>query len=163
MMKNDLKALNVLTDDEIGNLIQLSTKKNVRGSEYDTKQPHQTNFNLNIIENPDSIIKNAQKKYKEMKTYFVDSFTNQKFKGNPAAVCIVESDLNNATMQSIASEIGFSETAFIKQITGNTYSIRFFTPKVVQFYNFYYNVPKGKEELELIRFDGYAITKYEKK
>lgn len=35
--------------------------------------------------------------------------------------------------------------------------------KVVQFYNFYYNIPKGKEELELIRFDGYAITKYGKK
>lgn|GEM_PF-554804 len=34
--------------------------------------------------------------------------------------------------------------------------------KVIQFYNFYYNVPKGKEELELIRFDGYAITKYKK-
>lgn len=32
--------------------------------------------------------------------------------------------------------------------------------KVVQFYNFYYNLPKGKEKLELIRFDGYAITKY---
>lgn len=32
--------------------------------------------------------------------------------------------------------------------------------KVTQFYNFYYNLPKGKEELELIRFDGYAITKY---
>jgi predicted PhzF superfamily epimerase YddE/YHI9 len=25
-----------------------------------------------------------------LKTYFVDAFTNQKFKGNPAAVCIVE-------------------------------------------------------------------------
>lgn len=65
MIKNYLKAFNVLTDDEIGNLIQLSTKKNVRGSEYDTKQPHQTNFNLNIIENPDSIIENAQKNIKK--------------------------------------------------------------------------------------------------
>ena len=35
--------------------------------------------------------------------------------------------------------------------------------KVVQFYNFYYHVPKGKEALELIRFDGYATTKYGKK
>ena len=65
-----------------------------------------------------------------MKTYFVDSFTDQKFKGNPAAVCIAESDLEITIMQSIATEIGFSETAFIKQITGNTYSIRFFTPKI---------------------------------
>ena len=65
-----------------------------------------------------------------MKTYFVDAFTDQKFKGNPAAVCIAEKDLDNRTMQSIATEIGFSETAFIKQITGNAYSIRFFTPKI---------------------------------
>jgi len=65
-----------------------------------------------------------------MKTYFVDSFTNQIFKGNPAAVCIAESDLSITTMQSIATEIGFSETAFIKQIADNTYSIRFFTPKI---------------------------------
>ncbi|MEO6174041.1 MAG: PhzF family phenazine biosynthesis isomerase [Flavobacterium circumlabens] len=64
-----------------------------------------------------------------MKTYFVDSFTNQKYKGNPAAVCLPERDLDAAEMQSIATEIGFSETAFIKPITGNTYSIRFFSPK----------------------------------
>ena len=65
-----------------------------------------------------------------MKTYFVDSFTNEKFKGNPAAVCLPEDELDIATMQSIATEIGFSETAFIKQTTDNTYSIRFFTPKI---------------------------------
>src|SRR5436190_2441740 len=65
-----------------------------------------------------------------MKTYFVDSFTDQKFKGNPAAVCIDENGLDSMTMQSIATEIGFSETAFIKQIINNTYSIRFFTPKI---------------------------------
>ena len=65
-----------------------------------------------------------------MKTYFVDSFTNQKFKGNPAAVCMLENDLENATMQSIATEIGFSETAFIKHKNANKYSIRFFTPKM---------------------------------
>src|SRR4030095_7617552 len=64
-----------------------------------------------------------------MRTFFVDSFTDQKFKGNPAAVCLTETELKNSTMQDIATEIGFSETAFIKKITGNTYSIRFFTPK----------------------------------
>ena len=65
-----------------------------------------------------------------MKTYFVDAFTNQKFRGNPAAVCIAESDLDAITMQNIATEIGFSETAFIKKIADNTYNIRFFTPKM---------------------------------
>ncbi|MEI7736127.1 MAG: PhzF family phenazine biosynthesis isomerase [Ferruginibacter sp.] len=64
-----------------------------------------------------------------MKTYFVDSFTNQPFKGNPAAVCITEIALDEITMQNIAMEIGFSETAFISCISENNYSIRFFTPK----------------------------------
>jgi PhzF family phenazine biosynthesis protein len=65
-----------------------------------------------------------------MKTYFVDSFTSEKFKGNPAAVCLPDTELEADIMQKIATEIGFSETAFIRQITDNKYSIRFFTPKV---------------------------------
>jgi PhzF family phenazine biosynthesis protein len=65
-----------------------------------------------------------------MKTYFVDSFTNEKFKGNPAAVCITDRDLDSSTMQSIATEIGFSETAFIKKLSDDSYNIRFFTPKM---------------------------------
>lgn len=65
-----------------------------------------------------------------MKTYFVDSFTSEKFKGNPAAVCLLDKELETDTMQKIATEIGFSETAFVKQIKDNTYSIRFFTPKI---------------------------------
>lgn len=65
-----------------------------------------------------------------MKTYFVDSFTNEKFKGNPAAVCLVDSALVNNSMQNIAMEIGFSETAFVQHINSNIYSIRFFTPKM---------------------------------
>lgn len=65
-----------------------------------------------------------------MKIYFVDSFTNEKFKGNPAAVCIPEKELSTGIMQKIATEIGFSETAFIQPIKNGSYSIRFFTPKI---------------------------------
>lgn len=65
-----------------------------------------------------------------MKTYFVDSFTIEKFKGNPAAVCFPETELEVDTMQKVANEIGFSETAFIRPISDNTYNIRFFTPKM---------------------------------
>ncbi len=64
-----------------------------------------------------------------MKTWFVDSFTTEKFKGNPAAVCLAEAETGESTMQSIATEIGFSETAFIRNIGTGRYSIRFFTPK----------------------------------
>lgn len=65
-----------------------------------------------------------------MKTYFVDSFTKELFKGNPAAVCFVENDISETKMQNIAKEIGFSETAFIQKLDDvHTYGIRYFSPK----------------------------------
>ncbi len=57
----------------------------------------------------------------------VDSFTNQAFKGNPAAVCVLESERDDRWMQSVATEMNLSETAFlIKQ--DSDYSLRWFTP-----------------------------------
>lgn len=67
-------------------------------------------------------------KTNKMKTYFIDSFTAEKFKGNPAAVCLVETEIEETTMQNIAAEIGFSETAFIQKRENAVYGIRFFTP-----------------------------------
>ena len=67
-------------------------------------------------------------KLKLMKTYFIDSFTKEKFRGNPAAVCVTENALNEMLMQNAATEIGFSETAFITGIEKNIFNIRFFTP-----------------------------------
>lgn len=67
-----------------------------------------------------------------------------KILGNGKIATLVERNLGIIKQSAITSE--FKE----KNTNG----------KVTQFYNFYYNVPKGKEELELIRFDGYAITKY---
>ena len=57
----------------------------------------------------------------------VDSFTKQPFKGNPAAVCVLESAKEDLWMQSVANEMNLSETAFLlKQDRG--YSLRWFTP-----------------------------------
>ena len=65
-----------------------------------------------------------------IETYFVDSFTTEPFKGNPAGVCILNNEITDEKMLNIASEIGFSETAFVKQLVdNNTYNIRFFSPK----------------------------------
>ena len=62
-------------------------------------------------------------------TYIVDSFTDKPFKGNPAGVCILNQKLSEEQMQSIAKELGLSETAFIIQIDKqNKYSIRYFSP-----------------------------------
>jgi PhzF family phenazine biosynthesis protein len=65
-----------------------------------------------------------------MKTYFVDSFTNQPFKGNPAGVCFLTKDIGSGKMLNIAKEIGFSETAFVSKTSlRNNYRIRYFSPK----------------------------------
>jgi PhzF family phenazine biosynthesis protein len=57
----------------------------------------------------------------------VDAFTSQVFRGNPAAVCPLESWLDDATLQSIATENNLSETAFIVGGKGD-YQIRWMTP-----------------------------------
>lgn len=65
-----------------------------------------------------------------MKTYIVDSFTKEAFKGNPAGVCFPEHTLSDDKMLKIAQELGLSETAFVQQTDKpNTYSIRYFSPK----------------------------------
>ena len=65
-----------------------------------------------------------------MKMYQVDAFTTELFKGNPAAVVIRETWLDDALMQSIAAENNLAETAFIKMIDAENYEIRWFTPTV---------------------------------
>lgn len=65
-----------------------------------------------------------------MKSYIVDSFTTEAFKGNPAGVCFANDKLSDEQMQQVALEFGLSETAFIKATdVANTYGIRYFSPK----------------------------------
>lgn len=60
--------------------------------------------------------------------YQVDAFTSEVFRGNPAAVCILHSWLNEDVMQSIANENNLSETAFV--VPQDThFEIRWFTPE----------------------------------
>ena len=61
--------------------------------------------------------------------YQVDAFTNECFKGNPAAVCPLDTWLPDAVMQNIAAENNLAETAFIVP-AGNECEIRWFTPTV---------------------------------
>ncbi len=61
--------------------------------------------------------------------YQVDAFTNQVFRGNPAAVCPLENWLPDSQLQAIAAENNLSETAFfITQPTDGKYPLRWFTP-----------------------------------
>ena len=57
-----------------------------------------------------------------MKQYIIDAFTDEVFKGNPAAVCVMEQWLNEEVMQKIAIENNLSETAFAVK-KGNNYHL----------------------------------------
>jgi PhzF family phenazine biosynthesis protein len=66
-----------------------------------------------------------------MRIFTVDSFTDQPFKGNPAAVCLLESPRSDEWMQALASEMRHSETAFVTpREEGHPYGLRWFTPAV---------------------------------
>lgn len=63
-----------------------------------------------------------------IKTFTVDAFTDKMFTGNPAAVCLMENETDDALMQNIAAEMNLSETAFVKK-TEDGFRLRWFTPK----------------------------------
>jgi PhzF family phenazine biosynthesis protein len=62
--------------------------------------------------------------------YQVDSFTNERFKGNPAGVCLLDQPADDAWMQHVAAEMNLSETAFVRKRSDGDYDLRWFTPAV---------------------------------
>jgi predicted PhzF superfamily epimerase YddE/YHI9 len=61
--------------------------------------------------------------------YQIDAFTDRLFRGNPAAVCLLEHWLDDRVLQAIAAENNLSETAFL--VGGNgRYALRWLTPEV---------------------------------
>ncbi len=61
--------------------------------------------------------------------YQVNAFTDQPFGGNPAAVCLLESEADATWMQNVALEMNLSETAFLVP-RDDGYQLRWFTPAV---------------------------------
>jgi PhzF family phenazine biosynthesis protein len=64
----------------------------------------------------------------KFRLYHVDAFSDRLFKGNPAAVCPLESWLDGRLMQNIAAENNLSETAFYAR-EKQGWRIRWFSPK----------------------------------
>lgn len=60
----------------------------------------------------------------------VDVFAEEPLGGNQLCVVTDPSDLDDRRMQDIAREIGFSETAFVTEASGDRYALRIFTPTV---------------------------------
>ncbi|MGX1926795.1 PhzF family phenazine biosynthesis protein [Vibrio sp. NH-7] len=64
----------------------------------------------------------------EFELFVCDTFTQERFKGNPAAVVPLTDWLSDDMMLKIAQENNLSETAFIKQIAIDHHEIRWFSP-----------------------------------
>jgi PhzF family phenazine biosynthesis protein len=64
-----------------------------------------------------------------MKLFQIDAFTSEAFRGNPAAVCLLDRERDASWMQDVAAEMNLSETAFLLSMNDG-YSLRWFTPAV---------------------------------
>lgn len=64
-----------------------------------------------------------------MRLLQIDAFTDQPFRGNPAAVCLLDAEKDASWMQGVAAEMNLSETAFLLR-GEDGWSLRWFTPTV---------------------------------
>ena len=64
-----------------------------------------------------------------MRVFQVDAFTNEIFKGNPAAVCLFVENEDDAWLQNMAKEMNLSETAFLNPFKEG-FNLRWFTPAI---------------------------------
>ncbi|TPG41539.1 PhzF family isomerase [Flavobacterium pectinovorum] len=69
---------------------------------------------------------------KKLIVYQIDSFTKEKFKGNPAGVVVNADGLKDSEMQQIARELNNSETAFLFSPDSDDCDgvIRYFSPTI---------------------------------
>ncbi|KAG8663159.1 uncharacterized isomerase BH0283 isoform X1 [Manihot esculenta] len=73
---------------------------------------------------------------KLVKYFVVDAFTDSVFKGNPAAVCLLEEEKDENWLQAVATEFNISETCYLTPIIVDSdasnsnprFRLRWFTP-----------------------------------
>lgn len=65
-----------------------------------------------------------------MKYYIVDAFTDKPFGGNPAGVVLLDAEAfpSEGLMLDIATELRYSETAFVRRHSAQEFTVRYFTP-----------------------------------
>src|SRR5205814_548624 len=64
-----------------------------------------------------------------LRLFQIDAFTDRPFRGNPAAVCLLDRERDAEWMQHVAAEMNLAETAFLLG-REDGYSLRWFTPAV---------------------------------
>ena len=63
-----------------------------------------------------------------MQVYTLKAFGKTSEGGNPAGVVLIADNMTDEEMQSVATKVGYSETAFISRSQKANYRVRFFTP-----------------------------------
>jgi PhzF family phenazine biosynthesis protein len=58
----------------------------------------------------------------------IDAFTDSPFRGNPAAVCLLDAPREAEWMQRVAAEMNLAETAFLVASGPSRFGLRWFTP-----------------------------------
>ncbi len=66
----------------------------------------------------------------EIPIYQTDAFASRLFRGNPAAICPLDSWLPDKILQAIAAENNLAETAYYIPTGKDRYALRWFTPAV---------------------------------
>jgi PhzF family phenazine biosynthesis protein len=61
--------------------------------------------------------------------YQVDAFTEEPFRGNPAAICFMSTRLSDSLYLAVSAEMNLSETAFAEREADGVYRLRWFTPR----------------------------------
>jgi PhzF family phenazine biosynthesis protein len=62
--------------------------------------------------------------------HVIDAFTSTAFRGNPAAVVLLEAPAPESWMQAVAAETNLSDTAFVVPRADGDHDLRWFTPTV---------------------------------
>jgi len=62
--------------------------------------------------------------------FWVDAFTDTPYRGNPAAICLLDAAIDESAMQSLAFELGLAETAYVVPRPDGDHDLRWFTPTV---------------------------------
>ncbi|WP_409525458.1 PhzF family phenazine biosynthesis protein [Nitrincola sp. MINF-07-Sa-05] len=63
----------------------------------------------------------------KLRMFQIDAFAERQFEGNPAAICPLETWLDDTLLQAIAAENNLSETAYFVP-AGDAFELRWFTP-----------------------------------
>ena len=64
----------------------------------------------------------------EIPFYWLDVFTSEPFKGNPVAVFMMNTDLDDSLYLKLAKELKLSKIAFTEKIGESEYKLRYFSP-----------------------------------